>query len=675
MVSSWLQISPSSPQTFAAPKTLLVCCFAALSLSGLVTAGREQSPNADNSKIKFAFNFASLTDPACPVTAAVPHAPVTGEIRFLYYPMARNAAIKEPKSLVLHVALGHESFPVDSKTLRFSLREDGVWAATLNWPIYQAPKYAIYWVEEPSSKTTDTNGGNYFEVPFCDLHGQLAASSVQLQAESYTGILATHGIERLVNYQTALQILEDYIRVPRRGGDLIGRVWEYKFQMHRNDPENFPTLLQDIDKFIDQHAADGFGLLGTMVFLSQHDGVPAKTEDKLAEAMKVRDPDTNVKAFLLEARSAREPDKEKRIPLAQQLLREFPDTPYAGAARMRLFNDSSDLDERERLYQEIKVNTPDLVRIDISMADAYLQAGYKLQQALSLLAEAEQTLDANEKDDAAPIHYGERDTKLRNGRIAIMRADILVRQGKPAEALAILQPWKNGFKLGWSFYVYGRALEATGDKRTAVDAYLQSVVRASQYQEDANTRLEKLWRQQKLGTKNELRQRVDALSAQSFVDQNYRPQLLRHTAPEFELTTLNGEIVSSSRLRGKKVILNFWGVWCGPCRAELKELEQFQQDHPNLFVLTAVDTTADSKDLRDLIREAGLKSLRIAPTPPGLMEKFGAYGYPNTFIIDENGFVRIEQLGGGPGISRYLTAGLDAIREIGATGPVQTQRP
>jgi hypothetical protein len=57
------------------------------------------------------------------------------------------------------------------------------------------------------------------------------------------------------------------------------------------------------------------------------------------------------------------------------------------------------------------------------------------------------------------------------------------------------------------------------------------------------------------------------------------------------------------------------------------------------------------------------------------MEKFGAFGFPNTFVIDENGFVRIEQLGGGPGISRFLIAGLNAIREAGATGPVQTQTP
>jgi thiol-disulfide isomerase/thioredoxin len=309
------------------------------------------------------------------------------------------------------------------------------------------------------------------------------------------------------------------------------------------------------------------------------------------------------------------------------------------------------------------------------MAQAYLEANRKLPQALAMLDEADHLLDLNSKTEKPSPPYSGQQLKLWKGRIAITRADILVRQGKPAEALAILQPWKNEFKLGWPFYVYGRALEGTGDKRGAVDAYLQSVVRVSLYQEDANTRLQKLWLKQKLGTKNELRQRVDALSAQSFVGQNYRLQLLRHTAPEFELTTLNGEKVSSSRLRGKKVILNFWAVWCGRCRVELKELEQVQQDHPELVVLTAVDTTADSKDLRDLIREEGLKSLRIAPTPPGLMEKFGAYGFPNTIVIDENGFVRIEQLGGGVGISRFLIAGLDAIREAGAALPAQSERP
>jgi thiol-disulfide isomerase/thioredoxin len=500
--------------------------------------------------------------------------------------------------------------------------------------------------------------------------------SVSLQAQSYTGILEAEGIERPVNYAKAVEILEDYMHAPSRGRNLIADLWEYKLGLHGDTPDNRTALSAEINKFVSDHATDGFGLYSALNFVGAHSWVPTDTTENLVQELEHRDPQSDAREFLLETRASNEPDRDKRAVLLREVVKEFPKGSAAARARMSLFLEAKNIDEREKLYPEIRTTNPDDIWPFTGMAQAYLEANRKLPQALAMLDEADHLLDLNSKTQKpSPQQYSGQQLKFQKGRVAITRADILVRLNKPVEALAILQPWKNGFKLGRSFYVYGRALEGTGDERAAVDAYLQSVVRVSQYQEDANTRLEKLWLKQKLGTENELRQRVDALSAQSFADENYRPQLLRHAAPEFELTTLNGEKVSSSRLHGKKVILNFWAVWCGPCRAELKELEQFQQDHPDLVVLTAVDTTADSKDLRDLIREQRVESLRIAPTAPGLMEKFGAYGYPNTFIIDENGFVRIEQLGGGAGISRYLTAGLDAMREAGAPGPARMERP
>jgi thiol-disulfide isomerase/thioredoxin len=153
-----------------------------------------------------AFDFASLTEPACPATNGSPLAPVTNEIHIFYYPTARPAAIKDPKSLVLHLVLGHELTPFDHQTIAFTRREAGVWMATAIYKTFDAPKYAIYWLEEPKSKKVDTNSGEYFKVPFCDLRGRLLEASVKLQAQSYTGVLEAHEIERSVNYARPIAV-------------------------------------------------------------------------------------------------------------------------------------------------------------------------------------------------------------------------------------------------------------------------------------------------------------------------------------------------------------------------------------------------------------------------------------------------------------------------------------
>lgn len=56
--------------------------------------------------------------------------------------------------------------------------------------------------------------------------------------------------------------------------------------------------------------------------------------------------------------------------------------------------------------------------------------------------------------------------------------------------------------------------------------------------------------------------------------------LERHlpSVPELRLVTPTGEPISPGELRGKWVLLEFWGTWCGPCRAELPRLEALHQD-------------------------------------------------------------------------------------------------
>lgn len=45
-------------------------------------------------------------------------------------------------------------------------------------------------------------------------------------------------------------------------------------------------------------------------------------------------------------------------------------------------------------------------------------------------------------------------------------------------------------------------------------------------------------------------------------------------APEFNIKDQFGKMISLSELRGKNVLLTFWGMWCGPCREKLPRTQK-----------------------------------------------------------------------------------------------------
>lgn len=62
-------------------------------------------------------------------------------------------------------------------------------------------------------------------------------------------------------------------------------------------------------------------------------------------------------------------------------------------------------------------------------------------------------------------------------------------------------------------------------------------------------------------------------------------------APDFTLTTLNGDSVSLSDYKGKKVILNFWATWCPPCKAEMPHMQNFYEAYGEDVEILAVNLT------------------------------------------------------------------------------------
>lgn len=114
-------------------------------------------------------------------------------------------------------------------------------------------------------------------------------------------------------------------------------------------------------------------------------------------------------------------------------------------------------------------------------------------------------------------------------------------------------------------------------------------------------------------------------------------------APDFELTTLNGNTVKLSDYKGKKVILNFWASWCPPCVAEMPHMQQFYEDNKeNDIEIVAVNLTSLDKgmsEIKKFVDENNL-SFTIPLDKDGTIGiQYETFSIPTSYIIDSNGMI------------------------------------
>ncbi|KUJ90562.1 MAG: alkyl hydroperoxide reductase/Thiol specific antioxidant/Mal allergen [Thermoanaerobacter thermocopriae] len=76
-------------------------------------------------------------------------------------------------------------------------------------------------------------------------------------------------------------------------------------------------------------------------------------------------------------------------------------------------------------------------------------------------------------------------------------------------------------------------------------------------------------------------------------------------APDFTLKDLDGNTVTLSSLRGKKVILNFWATTCPYCIIEMPALNQFIKSHKDDTVLLAIDLGESPSKVKQYLEGKG----------------------------------------------------------------------
>lgn len=117
-------------------------------------------------------------------------------------------------------------------------------------------------------------------------------------------------------------------------------------------------------------------------------------------------------------------------------------------------------------------------------------------------------------------------------------------------------------------------------------------------------------------------------------------------APDFTFTTLEKENISNASLRGKVVLLDFWGTWCPPCRESVPILRNLNKKYTGkAFQLVGVSSDEDEDVWRTYIDAQRMTWSEYIDLSGDVQQAFKIQSFPTYIVLDKDGVVRYRQSG------------------------------
>ena len=111
-------------------------------------------------------------------------------------------------------------------------------------------------------------------------------------------------------------------------------------------------------------------------------------------------------------------------------------------------------------------------------------------------------------------------------------------------------------------------------------------------------------------------------------------------APDFELPALQGNTLKLSSLRGKYVVLDFWGSWCIWCIRGIPAMKQAYAKHKDKMEILGIDCRDTEEKWKAAVEKYELPWLQVRCSDAALQtigQQYHLEGFPTKVVIDPEG--------------------------------------
>ena len=139
--------------------------------------------------------------------------------------------------------------------------------------------------------------------------------------------------------------------------------------------------------------------------------------------------------------------------------------------------------------------------------------------------------------------------------------------------------------------------------------------------------------------------------------QSRQAELESQMAPDFTLMDINGNPLALSSLRGKWVIIDFWGSWCGWCIKGMPKMKEYYSKYAGKLEILGVDCNDTVEKWKNAVSKHELPWLHVycdMDKGDNPLELYSVQGFPTKIVVNPEGKIAKIIVGEDPAFYDYL---------------------